>query len=106
MERLLERFGQPDQDQVALWVALVDKLRPPRPTQTDKATENLRTLSHLLARRPDLLSNLRSAMRRLFDERKQVTMYVSSGLLPSTGFFSETSRRIGGRLLPGLIDTN
>ena len=39
MERLLERFGQPDQDQVALWVALVDKLRPPRPTQTDTATE-------------------------------------------------------------------
>ena len=106
MERLLERFGQPDQDQVALWVALVDKLRPPRPTQTDTATENLRTLSHLLARRPDLLSNLRSAMRRLFDERKQVTMYVSSGLLPSTGFFSETSRRIGGRLLPKIIDTS
>ena len=50
MERLLERFGQPDQDQVALWVALVDKLRPPRPTQTDTATEYLRTLSHLLAR--------------------------------------------------------
>ena len=105
MERLLERFGQPDQNQVALWVALVDKLRPPRPTQTDTATENLRTLRHLLARRPDLLSNLRSAMRRLFDERKQVTMYVSSGLLPSTGFFSETSRRIGNRLLPDVIDT-
>ncbi len=105
MERLLERFGQPDQDQVALWVALVDKLRPPRPTETDTATENLRTLSHLLARRPDLLNNLRGAMRRLFDEHRQVTMYVSSGLLPSTGFFSETSRRIGNRLLPEVIDT-
>ncbi|MHB1375035.1 MAG: site-specific recombinase [Thauera sp.] len=105
MERLLERFGQPEQQQVALWVALVDKLRPPRPTQTDQATENLRTLNHLLARRPDLLNNLRGAMLRLFDEHKQVTMYVSSGLLPSTGFFSETSRRIGGRLLPDVVDT-
>ncbi len=105
MERLLERFGQPDQDQVALWVALIDKLRPPRPHQVDKATENLSTLCHLLARRPDLLARLRGAMMRLFDERKQVTMYVSSGLLPSTGFFSETSRRIGGRLLPEVIDT-
>jgi len=105
MERLLERFGQPEQHQVALWVDLVDKLRPPRPTQTDKATENLRTLNHLLARRPELLNNLRGAMLRLFDEHKQVTMYVSSGLLPSTGFFSETSRRIGGRLLPEVVDT-
>jgi site-specific recombinase len=105
MEKVLERFGQPDQDQVALWVALVDKLRPPSPTQTDSATANLRTLSHLLARRPDLLSNLRGAMLRLFQEHKQVTMYVSSGLLPSTGFFSETSRRIGNRLLPEVIDT-
>jgi site-specific recombinase len=105
MEKVLERFGQPDQDPVALWVALVDKLRPPSPTQTDSATANLRTLSHLLARRPDLLSNLRGAMLRLFHEHKQVTMYVSSGLLPSTGFFSETSRRIGNRLLPEVIDT-
>lgn len=105
MERLLERFAQPDQDQVALWVALVDKLRPQRPTEADKATENLRTLCRLLARRPDLLANLRNAMLRLFDEHKQVTMYVSSGLLPSTGFFSETSRRIGNRLLPEVVDT-
>lgn len=105
MERLLERFGQPEQDQVALWVALVDKLRPPRATQTDKATENLRALGTLLARRSDLLANLRAATLRVFAERKQVTMYVASGLLPSTGFFSETSRRIGNRLLPEVIDT-
>ncbi|WEN43085.1 hypothetical protein CKCBHOJB_02687 [Thauera sp. GDN1] len=106
MERLLERFAQPDQDQVALWVALVDKLRPRRPTEADKATENLRTLCRLLARRPELLANLRNAVLRLFDEHKQVTMYVSSGLLPSTGFFSETSRRIGSRLLPEVVDTS
>ncbi|MFU2487861.1 site-specific recombinase [Thauera sp. WH-1] len=105
MERLLERFGQPEQDQVALWVALVDKLRPPRATQTDKASANLKALSTLLARRSDLLANLRAATLRLFAERKQVTMYVASGLLPSTGFFSETSRRIGNRLLPEVIDT-
>ncbi|MGD9871094.1 MAG: site-specific recombinase [Thauera sp.] len=106
MERLLERFGRHDEDQVALWATLIDKLRPPRPTQADKAVEKLRTLSHLLARRPDLLANLRTATLRLFDEHTQVTMYVASGLLPSTGFFSETFRRIGGRLLPEVIDTD
>jgi site-specific recombinase len=105
MEKLLERFGQPDQDPVRLWSALVDKLRPARPTDTDQATGNLRELGNLLARRPDLLANLRTAVLELFAERKQVTMYVSSGLLPSTGFFSETSRRFGSRMLPELLDT-
>lgn len=106
MERLLERFGRSDQDQAALWASLINKLRPPQAAQADKAAENLRALSHLLARRSDLLANLRGALLRLFDEHKQVTMYVSSGLLPSTGFFSETFRRVGGRLLPEIIDTS
>lgn len=105
MEKLLERFGEADQDPVRLWSALVDRLRPARPTDTDKATENLRELGNLLARRPDLLANLRKAVLELFAGRKQVTMYVSSGLLPSTGFFSETSRRFGSRMLPELLDT-
>ncbi len=106
MERLLERFGAPEQDQVALWVALVDRLRPRRATQADIAAENLHALTQLLAHRPDLLQHLRASFRRLFKERKQVSLYVSSGLLPSTGFFSETSRRIAGRLLPEVIDTD
>ena len=97
MEKLLERFGQADQDPVRLWSALVDKLRPARPTEADTAAGNLRELGNLLARRPDLLANLRKAVLELFAGRKQVTMYVSSGLLPSTGFFSETSRRFGSR---------
>ena len=105
MEKLLERFGQADQDPVRLWSALVDKLRPARPTEADTAAGNLRELGNLLARRPDLLANLRKAVLELFAGRKQVTMYVSSGLLPSTGFFSETSRRFGSRMLPELLDT-
>ncbi|WBL65417.1 site-specific recombinase [Thauera sp. WB-2] len=105
MERLLERFGDHDEDQVALWASLVGKLRPARADQADEAIENLRALQRLLSRRADLLANLRAACLRLFNERKQVTMYVSSGLLPSTGFFSETSHRIGNRLLPEVVDT-
>ncbi len=105
MERVLERFTQPGQDPVALWAALVDKLRPPRASQTGKATANLRALTDLIGRRSDLRAGLRSSLVSLFAERKQVTLYVSSGLLPSTGFFSETSRRIAGRVLPEVIDT-
>lgn len=105
MVELLQRFGDPDEDQTALWAALVDELRPPHPSQGDKAAETLRNLTHWLERRPDLLVNLRAAFQRLFRERKQVSLYVTSGLLPSTGFFSETTRRVARRLLPEVIDT-
>lgn len=105
MEETLARFGLPDQDHIALWAALIDHLRPPRASQAHRAEESLRVLTHLLARRPDLREPLRASFASLFRDRKQVSLYVSSGLLPSTGFFSETFRRISGRLLPEVIDT-
>ncbi|TAH41839.1 MAG: preprotein translocase subunit TatB [Betaproteobacteria bacterium] len=105
MEETLERFTQPGQDHVALWAVLVNHLRPPRASQPRRAEEALRVLTHTLARRPELRDALRTSFLDLFRERKQVSLYVSSGLLPSTGFFSETSRRVSGRLLPEVIDT-
>ncbi|ENO76424.1 site-specific recombinase [Thauera sp. 63] len=106
MESTLQRFAHAGEDPVALWTALVGRLRPPRASQIDKASENLRTLTHILARRTDLLADVRASFLRLFAERKQVSLYVSSGLLPSTGFFSETSSRISRRLLPDVLDTS
>jgi len=105
MESTLRRFGQADGDLVAPWVAMVDRLRPQQANQIDEAAENLRTLTHCLGRNPELLATLRAAFLRVFAERKQVSLYVSSGLLPSTGFFSETSNRISHRLLPEVLDT-
>ncbi|ATE59107.1 site-specific recombinase [Thauera sinica] len=105
MEETLELFALPDQDHAALWAKLVGHLRPPRAAQPQQAEESLRVLTHTLARRTDLRDALRTSFLNLFGERKQVSLYVSSGLLPSTGFFSETSRRISGRLLPEAIDT-
>ncbi|KAI5912641.1 site-specific recombinase [Thauera sp. 2A1] len=105
MEQTLAKFTLPDQDPTVLWAELVAHLRPPRPSQSQRAAEALRVLTHTLARRPELRHALRTSLLDLFRERKQVSLYVSSGLLPSTGFFSETSRRISGRLLPQVIDT-
>lgn len=106
MEAVLKNFGQPDADEVHTWVAFVDRLRPVRPGDAERATENLRVLKRLLRRREDLKERLREAVIRLFEQRKVVSLYVSSGLLPSSGFFSETSRRISGRLLPEVVDTH
>lgn len=105
MEAILKKFGEPDQDEVALWVALIDRLRPERAGDGERATDNLRILVRLLRRRDDLRERLRDALVRLFHDRKVVSLYVSSGLLPSSGFFSESARRLSGRLLPEVIDT-
>ena len=105
MEALLERFCEADGDQLGLWVALVDHLRPARAADTQAAVASLRDLTDTLARRRDLAEGLCDALIRLFNDRKQISLYVSSGLLPSTGFFSETARRISGKLLPEVIDT-
>lgn len=104
METLLTRFGRAGEDDTALWIELVDKLRPPRSSQTERATENLRALTRLIADRPELRTNLRTALDRLFQVRKQVSLYVASGLLPSTGFFTESARRLSRRVLPDVID--
>ncbi len=105
MEELLSGFKVAEGDEIAPWVRLVDHLRPRRASRPDEAAEKLRALTHLLSRRPDLVEPMHAALLRLFRERKQVSLYVSSGLLPSTGFFSETARRIADRLLPNVIDT-
>lgn len=104
MDNLLARFGLPGDDDTALWIALVDRLRPPRADQTETAVARLNDLAALLRTHPDLRAALRAALGRLFEERKQVSLYVASGLLPSTGFFSETARRLSDRLLPDVID--
>lgn len=106
MESLLERFGDAEHDELTLWKDLVGQLRPPRAMDKVYAEAQLRALLDALRRRPDCCARLNAALRRLFRERKQVSLYASSGLLPSTGFFSEAARRIAGRLLPDVIDTS
>jgi site-specific recombinase len=104
LSRLAERAAN-ETDQTRIWVELVDSIRPPHASRHETASEALRSLTHILARRDELRRPLRSAFLRLFMERKQVSLYVSSGLLPSTGFFSETARRISDKLLPDVVDT-
>ncbi|MDP1171737.1 hypothetical protein, partial [Klebsiella pneumoniae] len=77
--KLVERSNQ-DGDPVALWVSLVDAIRPHRASQVTAATEAVRTLTHILARRDDLRKALQAAFLQLFIERKQVSLYVVSGI--------------------------
>ncbi|GBG02752.1 recombinase [Azospira sp. I13] len=106
-DALLEALGNlnasPDADPTPLLVQLVDTLRPRRADDVESATQALRALCYLLQTRADLRGHLRLAILRLFAEKKQVSLYVDSGVFPNTGFFSETARRLSRTLLPDVV---
>lgn len=103
MEEILRRLGE-DDDDLPHWIALVATLRPSSPHAQDEAIAKLAALAELLEQQPALRARLRNSITRAFIERRTVSLYVSLGLLPSTGFFSETARRFAGRLLPDVAD--
>jgi site-specific recombinase len=104
LEALLARIATDfADDHVSLWVALVNTVRPSRAHRTDDAIAALSELTQMLVDAPDSQQVLHSALLKLFIDHKQTSLYVTSGLLPSTGFFSETARRITHRLLPDVV---
>ena len=109
METLLEHIktADPVAGHIALWREVIDAIRPSSPRAgTDEAAVMLDTLTQQLARNPEVRQVLSTAFTRLFTNHKQVSLYVSSGLLPSTGFFTEAAHRISSSLLPQIVDTN
>jgi site-specific recombinase len=104
MEALLQHHLQDNVDEVTLIAGLVAKIRPPKSTQADHAEHMIGALCHILGRRPDLRTTLRAALLKLLGMHKPVSLYVESGILPSTGFFSELYRRVSHKILPEAID--
>ena len=104
LEALLARISaDPAADHVSLWVTLVNTVRPSRANRANDAVAALSELTQMLADAPDSRTVLRAALLKLFVNHKQTSLYVTSGLLPSTGFFSEGARRISHRLLPDVV---
>jgi len=104
MEALLQHHLQDDVDEITLIAGLVAKIRPPKSTQADHAEHMLGALCHILGRRPELRTALRVALLKLMGAHKPVSLYVESGILPSTGFFTELYRRVSHKILPEAID--
>ena len=105
LEALLARIAADPaaDDHVSIWVTLINTVRPSRAHRADDAIAALSELTQMLAEAPDSRHALRAALLKLFINHKQTSLYVSSGLLPSTGFFTETARRISHRLLPDVV---
>ena len=104
METLLQRHLQEDGDQVTLLAVLISKIRPQKASDTDHAIHMIGALCHILDGKPELRGVLRWALINLLGTHKPVSLYVESGVLPGTGFFSELHRRVSHKLLPDAVD--
>ncbi|MDR3087116.1 MAG: site-specific recombinase, partial [Azoarcus sp.] len=107
LETLLAQIAaaDPHADLTPLWVALIDVVRPHSAHHIGEAVVTLSELTQMLAEAHDSRRILRAALLKLFTDHKQGSLYVSSGLLPSTGFFSEIARRVSHRILPDVVAT-
>lgn len=104
METVLHQHLLENGDEITLIAELVAKVRPPKSSQADHAEHMIDALCHILGRRPDLRAALRVALLKLLGTHKPVSLYVESGILPSTGFFTELHRRVSHKILPEAID--
>jgi site-specific recombinase len=105
METLLLRHIQNQGDPALLVAEMVAKIRPPRAADASHATNMLRALCYILDAQPQLRAALRGTLQQLLESHKPVSLYVESGVLPSTGFLAELHRRVSHKLLPDAIDT-
>ena len=80
--------------------AMVERVRPDDPEDIEEATRCLVALSEALKGSVVLRARTRKALADLFETRRAGSLYMNLGILPSTGFFSESWRRVAHNLLP------
>ena len=103
ISQTLERLTAAVDDPLPLLVQLFDAVRPDRSRNSDQALQRWRRMLQLL-KIPRYHDGLRTALLTLFAQRRQLSLYSESGLLPNTGFFSELHRKLVHRVLPELAD--
>ncbi len=95
-----EQNGNP----ATLLADLVAQIRPPKASQSGYAVHAIQTLCHILNSDSGKAQLLRAAILNLLGEHKPVSLFVDSGVLPSSGFFTEMWRRISHKLLPDAVN--
>jgi site-specific recombinase len=83
---------------------LVDEIRPKNPEDIAAATDNIVSLTARLEADAVLRQQMRDTLHVLFSTRKTNFLYRDLGILPISGFFSETWRRMTHALLPDVQD--
>ncbi|NNM69876.1 MAG: site-specific recombinase [Gallionella sp.] len=104
---LLERIAaDPDTCTIDNLADLVRRLRPAKPHHTDSATTNVRTLTQLLQGNHGHAVAMRRYLLRVLSARHQTSLYTDTGVLSSSGFFTELFQRLAYRMLPPAVDDN
>lgn len=104
MESILKTYAEQPSDPAALVADLVAQIRPERLSQIDHAAQTIEALCHVLDHDPEKAQLLRDVILSLLGERKPISLYVDSGIQPSSGFFTEMWRRFSHKILPDAID--
>lgn len=100
MQSLLQKFTQPDAEPVPLLKALVQAIRPRQAHDDEAARQSIYALCYLLEQDAEARVGVRRALRRLFTDCHQVSLYTESGIFPNTEFGSEVRRRLSRIFLP------
>ncbi|MDR0737241.1 MAG: site-specific recombinase [Zoogloeaceae bacterium] len=98
MEALLLTSGV--ESSASLLRELVRRIRPKNPDDIAYASARIEALAELLTAYPASRARVRTALNELFATRRAGSLYMHLGILPSTGFFTETWRRVSHTLLP------
>lgn len=90
---------------------LVDALRPFDADNSELANTRFLALCETLESSQKVAGDalntaLYDHILNLFSQRRQVSFFSDSGILPDTGFFSECWRRLVARVLPAISDSN
>ena len=105
MEKILCDYAQNGSHNAARLVAdLVAQIRPRQSGDADHAAHAVQGLCYILDNDPKKAGLLRDAILSLLVGRKPISLYIDSGIQPSSGFFTELARRIGHKLLPDAVN--
>ncbi len=89
---------------IHLLAALVAEIRPTKLANTDEAVNAIQALCFTLNNHPEYAYLLRDIVLNLIGQHRSVSIFVDSGIQPSSGFFTEFSRRISHKILPDAAD--
>ena len=92
-------------DDVGLLAEIVDAIRPDKLSKLEDATHAVQALCFSLNENKTYAEYVRNGILALIITHRPISIFADSGIQPSSGFFSEMSRRISHKILPEAVDS-